>query len=153
MTEASSKISARPAGQALVYRKVIFVRFADCDPAGIVFYPRYLEMFNDLVESWFREELGFSFREIVIQRGWGSPTVHLEVDFLAPSTFEEVLSAALIVRSLGTSSIGLDILLHGSDGVVRVKGKVVLVLVDRKVMRAIPIPEDLRERIASFLGQ
>ena len=28
------------------------VRFSDCDPAGIVFYPQYFVMFNGLVEDW-----------------------------------------------------------------------------------------------------
>jgi 4-hydroxybenzoyl-CoA thioesterase len=78
------------------------------------------------------------------------PTVHLEVDFVAPSIFGEVLSATLSVRSLGTSSINLDISLHGRDGVARIRGKVVLVLIDRTVGRAIPIPEEVRARIALF---
>ena len=87
---------------ARTYRADILVRFAHCDPAGIVFFPRYMEMFNNLVEDWCREELGFSFAEIHSGRGWGLPTVHLEVDFMAPSVVGEVLSATVAVRSLGT---------------------------------------------------
>jgi 4-hydroxybenzoyl-CoA thioesterase len=104
------------------------------------------------VESWFREELNFSFNEMHTRRGWGLPTVHLDVDFVAPSIFGEVLSATLIVRSLGTSSIRLDISLYCRDGSARVRGKVVLVLIDRSVGRAIPIPEEVRARIALFQG-
>ena len=152
MVEVPRNSSGPSPGQGRVYRKDIVVRFTDCDPAGIVFYPRYLEMFNDLVEGWFREELNFSFNEIVTWRVWGLPTVHLEVDFVAPSIFGEVLSATLSVRSLGTSSINLEISLHGRDGVARVRGKVVLVLTDRSVGRAIPIPEEVRARIALFQG-
>ena len=29
------------------------VLFRHCDPAGIVFYPRYFEMMNDTVEAFF----------------------------------------------------------------------------------------------------
>jgi len=126
------------------------VRFADCDAAGIVFYPRYLEMFNGLVENWFRDELHFSFTEIVTNRGWGLPTVHVEVDFVAPSRFDETLSATLTVRSVGATSIGLEILFRGQDNGDRVRGKVVLVLIDRAVQRAIPWPSELRERILTF---
>lgn len=147
------KLDTAPAispAPARVYRRSVLVRFADCDPAGIVFYPRYLEIFNNLVEDWFGEELKFSFSEIVTRRGWGLPTVHLEVDFKAPSVFGETLSAMLSLRSLGTSSIGLDISLRGPDGAARVLGKVVLVLIDRRTSRAIPIPEDLRACIARF---
>jgi 4-hydroxybenzoyl-CoA thioesterase len=134
-----------PLGKA--YRKKILVRFADCDPAGIVFYPRYLEMFNNLVEDWCEHELHFSLTEIVTTRGWGLPTVHLEVDFVAPSRFGEILSATLSVRSVGRSSVSLDILLQGANGADRVRGKVVLVLIDRQVHRAISIPEQVRARI------
>jgi 4-hydroxybenzoyl-CoA thioesterase len=132
------------------YEAEIPVRFADCDAAGIVFYPRYLEMFNGLVENWFRDELRFSFTEIVTNRGWGLPTVHLEVDFVAPSRFDETLSATLTVRRVGTTSMGLEILFRGQDNVDRVRGKVVLVLIDRAKLRAIPWPSELRERILPF---
>jgi len=132
------------------YHTKIPVRFADCDAAGIVFYPRYLEMFNGLVEDWFRNELHSSFTEIVTNRGWGLPTVHLEVNFVAPSRFDETLSATLRVRSLGTSSMGLDIVLRGPDNGDRVRGEVVLVLIDRPAQRAIPWPTDLRARILAF---
>jgi 4-hydroxybenzoyl-CoA thioesterase len=136
--------------KARFYQTQVPVRFADCDPAGIVFYPRYLEMFNGVVEDWFRTELHTSFTEIVTHRGWGLPTVHLEVDFVAPSRFDEVLSATLAVNSLGTSSMGLDIVLKGPDNGDRVRGKVVLVFIDRTGHRAIPWPNDLRARILAF---
>ena len=132
------------------YRKQILVRFGDCDAAGIVFYPRYFDIFNSLVEDWCREELDFSFSEIVTRRGWGLPTVHLEVDFLVPSVFGEVLSAMLSVTALGKTSINLNILLQGPDAVDRVRGKVTLVLIDRKQHRAIPIPDEVRDRILNF---
>ena len=50
---------------AQVYRSEILVRFGDCDPAGIVYYPRYMEMFNSLVEDWCLGLPGF------IGHGWG----------------------------------------------------------------------------------
>lgn len=140
------------------YQTQVRVRFADCDPAGIVFYPRYFEMFNGLVEDWFRSELHASFTEIVTKRGWGLPTVHLEANFVAPSRFDETLFATLTVNSLGRSSVGLDIVLRGSDRGSdrssekdeRVRGKVVLVLIDRAAHRAIPWPDELRARILGF---
>jgi 4-hydroxybenzoyl-CoA thioesterase len=129
----------------------VLVRFADCDPAGIVFYPRFLEMFNNLVEDWCSAGLNFSFNDIVIKNGWGLPTVHLEADFVAPSRLGEVLKAKLFVRSLGTSSIKADILLCGPDETERVRGKVVLVLMDRRSYRALAFPEALRKRISTFI--
>jgi 4-hydroxybenzoyl-CoA thioesterase len=146
---ACSPESLRP--EARPFRTQVLVRFADCDPAGIVFYPRFLVMFNNLVEDWCRDGLGFSFDDIVVQRGWGLPTVHLEVNFIVPSRLGEVLTATLWVRNIGTSSIGADISLSGPDQVDRVRGKVVLVLTDRRNHKSFPIPDDLRMKIAEFL--
>jgi 4-hydroxybenzoyl-CoA thioesterase len=133
------------------FQTQVLVRFADCDPAGMVFYPRLMEMFNNLVEDWCSAGLNFSFDDIVIKRGWGLPTVHLEADFIAPCRLGEVLTANLFVRSVGTSSVSADIVLCGSDQTDRVRGKVVLVLMDRHAIRAIPLPETLRSSIKAFV--
>ena len=150
MAEAQS--AAQPSFKATPsFQTQVLVRFADCDPAGIVFYPRFLEMFNNLVEDWCSAGLNFSFDDIVMKNGWGLPTVHLEADFVEPSRLGEVLTAKLFVRSLGTSSIKADILLCGPDGAERVRGKVVLVLMDRRSRRALAFPENLRGRISGFV--
>jgi 4-hydroxybenzoyl-CoA thioesterase len=138
------------ATSGLTYQGDILIRFAHCDPAGIVFFPRYMEMFNNLVEDWCRDELGISFADMTRGRGYGLPTVHLEVDFVAPSTIGETLSATLRVLAIGTSSLRLAIVLRGPDGGDRVRAETVLVLTDPRAHRAVPIPDDLHRRIAAF---
>lgn len=151
MAEASASSPEVFSSEPRPFRTEVLVRFEDCDPAGIVFYPRFLVMFNNLVEDWCRDGLGFSFNEIVVVRGWGLPTVHLEVNFIAPCRLGEVLTASLFVRNIGNSSIGADISLSGPDGVDRVRGKVVLVVTDRRNHKSFPIPDDMRKKIAEFL--
>lgn len=135
------------------YQSTILVRFADCDPAQMVFYPRYLTMFNDLVEDWFREGLKLPFSYYHFEQQHGLPTVHLEVDFVAPSRLGDELKATLTVNRVGKSSIGLDIVLRGAAGDVRVRGKVVLVVTDLRSNRAVPIPDGLRAKILEYCAQ
>lgn len=132
------------------YQSQILVRFADCDPAQMVFYPRYLTMFNDLVEDWFREGLKLPFSYYHFEQQHGLPTVHLNVDFIAPSRLGEVLTATLTVNKVGKSSMALDIVLRGPDGSDRVRGNVVLVVTDLRSSRAVPIPDDLRAKILQY---
>ncbi len=40
-----------------------------CDPAGIVFYPRYVGIINDLVEEWFEHGPRLSFHTLHVERG------------------------------------------------------------------------------------
>ena len=137
-------------GKGNAYTKQVLVRFGDCDAAGIVFYPRYLEMCNSLVEDWCREELEFSFNEIIVHRGWGLPAVHIDIDFAAPSVFGEYLTARLAVVELGKTSLTLSISFCGADGAERVRAEIVLVLIDRSRHKAITLPEALRTRMLSF---
>ena len=147
----AQKATTNSSGVTPSFQTEVLVRFADCDPAGIVFYPRFLEMFNNLVEDWCNTGLNFSFDDIVVQRGWGLPTVHLETDFILPCRMGEVLTAKLFVRRVGRSSIQADIVLSGPDQTDRVRGKVVLVLTDRREHRAIAFPDALRHRILTFV--
>jgi 4-hydroxybenzoyl-CoA thioesterase len=129
------------------YRSQIQVRFAHCDLAGIVFYPRYIEMFNNLVEDWCHAT-GVPYAEIHDGRGTGLPVVHLEVDFAAPSRMGEILSATLSVRAVGATSLTLDIVLQGPDGAERVRGHMVVVLVDMESKLPIPIPDAVRTKLS-----
>jgi 4-hydroxybenzoyl-CoA thioesterase len=133
------------------FRREVLIRFAHCDMAGIVFYPRYLEIFNDLVEDWFRLGLSFGFSEMHRAQRMGIPTVHLEVDFVAPSGVGDVLEALLTVRETRRTSMTLRIDLNGPEGAPRVRGKVVLVFLDLESRKPIVIPDFLRPRIERFV--
>jgi 4-hydroxybenzoyl-CoA thioesterase len=142
--------AARRRNVGKVFRSDVLVRFAYCDPAKIVFYPRYFEIFNNLVEDWFAQALKLSFAELHAVHGCGVPTVHVETDFFAPSRIGEVLAASLHVKKIGTSSLHLHIALSGPKGDERVRGNVVLVLTDARRNRALRIPDKLRQRIAEY---
>lgn len=126
------------------------IRFGHCDPAGIVFYPRYFEMFNNVVEDWCEQGLGLSFRAMHLEQGLGVPTVHVETDFIAPSGLGEVLRARLQVRELGSTSMTLSLELLGPDDSPRVRATLVLVMMDLKSRRAVRIAEPLRQRIEVY---
>jgi len=66
------------------------VVFRHCDPAGIVFFPRYFEMINDCVESFFSEVLDWPF-EVFLENA-GIPTAEINTRFTAPSRHGDKLS-------------------------------------------------------------
>lgn len=134
----------------MIFSTQLPIRFAHCDPAGIVFYPRYFEMINGLVEDWCAQGLGLSFHELHMVRGIGLPTVHLETDFLKASEIGETLTAELTVSKLGGASLDILVSLTGSQGDPRVKVKLVLVTMDLKQRKAIPIPQDLRMQMQKY---
>ena len=125
------------------------VRFADCDAASIVFYPRYFEMLNGVVEDWFAGPLGVSFRELHMERGVSVPTAAVEARFIAPSRLEDDLSFALTVTKLGGASCGLRHRITSGDQ-LRFEATQTIVHVGAS-LKPEPWPDALRARIAPFL--
>ncbi len=125
------------------------VRFADCDAAGIVFYPRYFEMLNGVVEDWFAGPLGASFRDLHIERHVSVPTAAVEARFIAPSRLEDELTFSLSVTKLGGASCGLRHVIE-CDGRRRFEATQTIVYVGRS-LKPEPWPEALRARIAPFV--
>lgn len=135
----------------------IEVRFGDCDPAGIVYYPRFFGFFHDAMETWFGERLGAPYAGVVVGRKIGFPAVHAEADFKSPCAFGDRIVVELRVANLGRSSIGLAYVVRGEGGDLRLTAATTSVVMDLDpgspgFRRAVAIPEDLRETIAAFMG-
>lgn len=127
------------------------VRFADVDPAGIVFYPRYFEMLNAAVEDWFAKRLGLPFGVMHRERHMGVPTVSLTVTFLHPSELDDQLTITLSPREIGKSSCTIDVLFT-AEGRDRLKAEVVLVCMDLREKRSMPWPAAVRAHMESDMA-
>jgi 4-hydroxybenzoyl-CoA thioesterase len=123
------------------------VRFQHCDPAGIVFFPRYYEMLNTTVEEWFATRLGLSFAEIHGPMRAGIPTACIRADFTAPSRLGDLLDWALAPLRLGRASCELR-LRAACGGEPRAEFLQTLVWIDMDSGRPRPWPEALRASIA-----
>jgi 4-hydroxybenzoyl-CoA thioesterase len=136
----------------LVFTMERLVRFRDCDPAGIVFYPRYFEMVNDTVEDWFRDALEYDFHTIHVVKKLGTPTVHLEVMFKRPSRIGELLTFGLTLADLGTSSARARIEAKCGDE-LRFTVTPTLVHTNQAIdpPRSLPWPEPVRQRMLAYL--
>ena len=130
----------------------VVVRWGDCDPAGIVYYPRFFDYFHQTMEAWFESELGLPYRDLIVGRKLGFPSVHTEADFRVPSVFGDRLEIRLRVADIGRTSLRFDYRVSDSDAVTRVTGSTTCVVMDldethETYRRAVPIPVDLRALI------
>lgn len=123
------------------------VRFQHCDPAGIVFYPRYYEMLNSVVEDYFAESVGHDFNRLHVESRTGVPTAHIETDFHAPSRLGETLTFELTTRDVGRTSLALRTVAH-CNGEPRLTCDSTLVFVDLDSGRPLPWPDAMRRHFA-----
>ncbi|CTQ52143.1 acyl-CoA thioester hydrolase, YbgC/YbaW family [Roseibium album] len=122
------------------------ILFKHCDPAGIVFYPRYFEMMNDCVEDFFAEVLRWPFSEI--HTSAAVPTAEIRTRFIAPSRLGDQLTLVLRVSLVGRTSCGLT-LDAGCSGEQRFATELTLVHVN-EMGKPAKWPEVVNTRLATF---
>ena len=127
------------------------IRFKHVDYAGIVFYPRFLEMLNDLVEDWFAEALDRPFAKIH-EQNVGIPTVDLKVQFKKAARIGDVLTKQLWVINLGGASVTCGFRFADENDKTCLEGEVTLVNVKLgDGIKAEPFTDDTRIKIEKYL--
>jgi 4-hydroxybenzoyl-CoA thioesterase len=92
----------------LVNRRAVRIEWADCDPAGIVFYPRYFEMFDSSTHRLF-EAAGWKKRDLLREFGAaGYPMVDARARFIAPSSYGDEIVIETRVAQLRNSSFDVE---------------------------------------------
>ena len=129
------------------FRTRVAIRFAHCDPAGIIFFPQYLVLFNGLVEDWFNHALRVSYAHMLGADRIGLPIVHLECDFRAITRMGESTHFDLQVERLGSRSITLLLRCMGSDAQLRAVARKVLVFTSLDTHQAMQVPAHIRDAI------
>ena len=125
------------------------LRFGDCDPSGIAYFPSYLNILNGVVEE-FWATIGFPWPALITVRKIGTPTVHLSCDFSRPSLFGDLLTFKLRITKVGRASLHLAHAVSGTDS-MRWQARQVVAATSLVNHQAIPWPEDIREALLSHL--
>lgn len=88
----------------LTNREIIRIEWGDCDPAGIVYFPRYLEYFDRCTRALF-ERAGLVKRDMLkTYEIAGIPVVDVKVQFMIPSRYGEDVVVESCVSQWGNSS-------------------------------------------------
>jgi acyl-CoA thioesterase FadM len=121
------------------------VHFGDCDPARIVYTPRFLDFAMEAIDACLRERVGAGYYELNTDRNMGTPFVRVELDFRSPVSGRDVLATEVRVPRIGGSSLHWQ--LTGRVGErVAFEARLVSALVagDGTAMKPIRVPDDWR---------
>ena len=128
----------------------IKILFQHCDPAGIVFYPRYFEMVNLVMETFFETEMGFSYARMHQEGHVGGPTVSVDATFSAPSRMGEVVDFSMVITRVGRTSLSVAMAGRCADEVRRTVNKTI-VFIDKTSGNPTPWHPDLVAGFQSFM--
>jgi YbgC/YbaW family acyl-CoA thioester hydrolase len=126
------------------------VRWGDFDAARIIFYGAYIHFFEFAETELFRAaglDYGTMFDELHI---W-LPRVHLECDFHSAARLDDILEVSVWVGRFGTKSMKLNFeVRRKGSGELVATAHFVLAAVNQQTFETVPIPAELREKLAPY---
>jgi 4-hydroxybenzoyl-CoA thioesterase len=137
-------------------RKEIQVEWGDCDPAGIVYFPRFFEYFDACTNELF-EKAGFGKAEMLKHYGLlGIPMVDTRAQFYSPSSFGETVVIESKITEWGRSSFRVEHKLYNGN-VLAAEGNEKRVWTVRdatseKGIRSEPIPQEVKDKFKRQSG-
>ncbi len=135
-----------------VFAHEVQIHTADCDPAGIVFYPQFLVMTDGAQDHWFARALGHSRLELLSKRRLNVEPENVSCKFSLPLRMGEALRFELSVLKIDAASVQLRIV-GKRHTVEHLSVTQTISFVSMDTRRAVPIPEDLRPRIEEYLAE
>jgi 4-hydroxybenzoyl-CoA thioesterase len=134
------------------FTRTVAIRFSHCDPAGIVYFPHYFNMFNGVIEDWYTERLGIEYAKLILADRHGFPFVHIETDFKIPSRMGEHLDLTLLLERVGRSSLTVVIVGHLA-GIERLRARLVTAMTSLETQQSVELPAALREKLQTYMKQ
>jgi acyl-CoA thioester hydrolase len=129
------------------FRHSLRVRYAECDPQGVVFNGNYLHYFDIAVTELYRAALG-GWNEIQ-SHGLEALVAEANVRYLQPLHFDDAIELAVGVDRIGDSSMGLGLTIE-RDGERCAEGSLRYVFVDATEGTKRTIPDAIREPLSEF---
>jgi YbgC/YbaW family acyl-CoA thioester hydrolase len=126
------------------------VRWGDVDAARIIFYGAYIHFFEFAETELFRE-VGLAYGQMFDELKIWLPRVHLECDFRSAARLDDLLEVSVYVGRFGTKSMKLDFEVRRKNepGLIAT-AHFVLAAVNQDTFETVPIPAELRERLAPY---
>jgi 4-hydroxybenzoyl-CoA thioesterase len=123
----------------------ITVRFGDCDPAGLVYYPVLFHYCHAAMEEFFAARCGVEYARLVSAGRLGFPTVNARAEFFEPLVYGDTAEVEVWVSRVGRTSVTFEYRLRrASDGRACASATLVQVAMNLDERRAVPVPEHLR---------
>jgi 4-hydroxybenzoyl-CoA thioesterase len=142
-------MTTQPDGIKSLFTLRLPVRFTHTDPAGYVFFPRYFEMLQAVVEEWFTHALQQRYADLINKRRLGTPTATTQCTFLKPSRLGDEIALAVKLEHIGNSSFRLRFIGTVDDN-IRLDALSTLVMISLDDGAPRPIPSDLRARMEAY---
>ena len=127
------------------------VRLHDTDAAGVMFFANLFRHAHDAYEA-LMDDLGFALPEVLEEREYLLPLVHVEADYHSPLHYGEEIRALVSVVRVGTRSFSLSYRFCDRDGEIRAQAATVHAACNAHDAKGMDLPAALRDTLEEMEG-
>jgi len=127
------------------------IEWGDCDPAGIIFYPRYFEIFDASTAALFERALGITkFRMFKTLEFAGWPLARTQARFIKPTRFGDDVVVETSV-TFGRSSFDIEhkLSLNGEICAECSEKRVWVIRDAQGRLKSRPVPDEVRAKFGA----
>ena len=119
------------------------IRFADADPAGVIFYPRAVALAHAAVEDLIRHS-SLGWEAWFASPSHAAPLRHAEAEFFQPMRPGETFTSVAMVEKLGNTSVSFLVEFNDAQGRTAARIRTVHVLIDKTNGGCLPLTAAIR---------
>lgn len=143
-----------PYTEALIARQPITVRrrvlWGECDPAAVVYTPRFAD-YAAAARDWFMNEgLGFPDRPHPLRTGTIFPMRAMTFDFSGFLAADDLFDMVVTVAAVSTRTFTIEIAATRTDCLRAFTAQLTSVAVDSGTRQSIPLPTAFREALELY---
>ena len=133
--------------------RIVRIEWQHCDPAGIVYYPRYFAIFDSSTTYMFEKLLGMTKFQFLRHYDFiGYPMVDTRARFFIPARFGDDVTVETKVSEVKRSCFSIEHRILKADGALAVEGFETRVWAakdpaDPDKIKSKPIPQELVDRL------
>jgi acyl-CoA thioester hydrolase len=128
----------------------IRVRYAECDPQGVVFNANYYAYFDLLITELWRATMG-SYGAM-LEAGIDLAVVESRARFLVPARFDDELDLTARIARLGSTAMSTNVqITNATSGAPVTEGEIHHVFIDPSTYTKQPMPDHIRVALEPFL--
>jgi acyl-CoA thioester hydrolase len=126
------------------------VRYAECDPQGVLFNANYLAYVDHTITELWRAAYG-GYKEM-LDRGVDIVVAEAHLRFLGSARFDDEVTIEATVTNIGTTSVGTSYRFLRADEPL-LEAKLRHVFIDRGTATKTPLPDWARDGLKPWLEE
>jgi YbgC/YbaW family acyl-CoA thioester hydrolase len=126
------------------------VRWGECDPAGVVYTPRFADYVAEAHLAFFQYLFAMPPYEVFDPSRMALPAKAISIEFKRPLRPNDWFDVHVFVGEIRTKTYDLDMIAKNADGIELFIAKFTLICLDQNIKKAVPLPHLLRNKLMEF---